>query len=84
MDEKKEKLDVKLATEVLTDAESAFVATSDGIFFHGSIPKVLTCLSVGVSALVKHGVSTKAIMKSVKLGTTMGEIFEDTDEKEEE
>ena len=83
MDEKKEKIDVKMVTDILTDAEAAFVATSDGIFFHGNVPEILTCLSVGVKDLVEQGVPTKVIMRSVKLGATIGEIFEDTDKKEE-
>ena len=82
MDEK-EKLDVKSATEVLTDAESAFVATSNGIFFHGNEAELLTCLSMGIMKLVEQDVSPKAIMAAVKLATTMGEIFGDIDKKDE-
>lgn len=86
MDEK-EKVNVETAVEVLTDAESAFVATSNGVFFHGGAAEILTCLSMGIMQLVEQGISQKNIMAAVKLGTTMGEIFGDSkkkDEKEEE
>lgn len=86
MDEK-EKVDVGMVTDILTDAESAFVATSKGAFFHGNEAEILTCLSMGIMKLIEQDVSPKAIMAAVKLATTMAEIFGDIDkedEKEEE
>lgn len=82
-EKKKEKVNVETAVEVLTDAESAFVATSNGVFFHGGASEILTCLSMGVMQLVEQGISQRTIRAAVELGATMGEILSDADKKDE-